>query len=123
MVYTAPKLAGNFVLVEVHEILSRDEYTLKQDAAEYKVGTLVISEYATGAKTGKYVRATQTLVDAEAGADFAVVFDNVDASAADTKAAVFHQLGVVKGANLVLDASITVAETKALLAKQTIKVL
>ncbi|WP_027489237.1 head decoration protein [Allorhizobium undicola] len=123
MVYTAPKLAGNFVLFEVHEIMSRDEYTLKQDAAEYKVGTLVISEYATGAKTGKYVRATQTLVDAEDDADYAVVFDTVDAAAGDTKGAVFRQFGAIKGANLVLDASLTVAEAKALLAKQNIKVL
>ncbi len=123
MVYTAPKLAGNFFLVEVNELLSRDEYTLKQNASEYKVGTLVISEYATGAKTGKYVRATQTLVDAEDDADYAVVFEDVDASAGDAKGAVFQQLGVIKGANLVLDASITVAEAKVLLAKQYIKVI
>ncbi len=94
-----------------------------QDATVYAVGTLVISEFATGAKTGKYVRATQTLVDAEATADFAIVLEDTDATAADvTDAALFARLGVVKGNSLVLDNSITVPEAAALLIKQNVAV-
>lgn len=118
MTYIAPRPAFAFLLQEVSSEMSRDEYTLKTDATAYGVGTFVISEYVTSAKTGKYVRATQSLVDAEAGADFAIVSEEIDATAGDVKAPVFVRLGVVKGRELVLDPSITVAEAKALLAKQ-----
>ncbi|MGO7115579.1 head decoration protein [Rhizobium johnstonii] len=120
--YFAPRASEVFVLSEGHGDISREEYVLKTDAAVYDVGTLVISEYAVNAKTGKYVRATQTLVDAQAGADFAIVLEATDARAADVKAAVFVRLGVVKARELVLDVSITTAEAAALLLKQFVVV-
>jgi hypothetical protein len=122
MTYTAPRQAFAFLLSEGNGEISRDELTLKTNATAYAVGTLVISEYATGAKTGKYIRATQTLVDAEDDADFAIVSEETDATSADAKAPVINCLATVKGRELVLDVSITVAEATALLMKQFVKV-
>lgn len=118
MKYTAPRPAEAFVLYEVKDSLSRADKTLRQDATVYEVGTLVISEFELDAKTGAYVRATQTLVDAEPTADFAIVLEETDATAGDVKAPVFVQLGNVKLREMTLDPSITPAEAAALLAKQ-----
>lgn len=120
MRYVAPRPAEAFILYEVKEELCRNEITLKQDASIYSVGALVISEFAASAKTGKYVTATQALVDAEPDADFALVLAETDATAADAEAPAFVRLGVVKVRELTLDPSITPAEAAALLLRQTI---
>jgi hypothetical protein len=122
MTYVAPKKAFSFYLQEVSPEMSRGEYTLKTNAEIYDVGTLVISEYVADAKTGKYVRATQALVDAGVEADFAIVAEETDATTADVKAAVFVRLGLVKGRELILDPSITLSEAAALLLKQFVVV-
>lgn len=120
MRYVAPRPAESFVLYEVKDELCRNEFVLKQNATVYSVGTLVISEFAASAKTGKYVTATQALVDAEPDADFALVLAETDATAADVEAPVLVRLAVVKVRELTLDPSITQAEAAALLLKQMI---
>jgi hypothetical protein len=124
MTYTAPRPAFAFLLSEGNGEISRDELTLKTNAAVYAVGTLVMSEIATGAATGKFVRVTQTLVDADTGhiAEYAIVSEETDATAADTLAPVISWLATVKSRELVLDASITTSEAAALLKKQFVRV-
>lgn len=127
--FIAPRYDTVFILSEDKSYLSRDEGTLKQDAVEYEVGTLVISEYNAGVKTGKFVRATQALVDAadllaiedfRKAPKFALVISSKDATTGDVKAPLFLRYGQVKAQELVLDVSITIAEATELLERQVI---
>ena len=127
--YVAPRFATVVILSEHDHGMSRETLTFKQSATVYDIGELLISEYNAGAKTGIYVRATQALVDAakvleiddpDLAATFAVSVDYVDATAGNTPGPTVNHLAQVKGRELRLDASITVAEAKALLAKQLV---
>jgi len=116
----APRPDECFIISEAEAFRSRDQITLKTDAAVYNVGTLVISEIVTGAKTGKYIRATQALADASTVEDYALVIYATDATAGDQIVAGFVRQGQVKSFELDLDVSLTIPEATALLAPQGI---
>ncbi|CDN46837.1 head decoration protein [Neorhizobium galegae] len=119
----APRPDEVFIRSEANGTLSRDKITLKTSATVYGSATVVIAEIVTNALTGKYVRATQTLVEA-AGENLhlAIVCRRTDAAEADVIATGFVRDGEVKGLELDLDTSLTVAEITPYLAAQDIVV-
>lgn len=108
-----------FLLSEDNGFRSRDEITLKKSADIYKPGTIVVEV------AGKYEVATATnLDDGEGGlvGDLAIVARYADATEGDVAAAAVADDAEVKDIELIVDASLTVADLKPLLRNKGIKV-
>jgi len=94
------KRTGEFLLSEGEGAISRDVMTLKKRAALYEAGTILGVETTSGlckAFDANATDGTETAV--------AILYDNVDASGANTNAVVIARLAEVDAQTLVGDAS------------------
>lgn len=117
-IQTAP--AEAFVLSEANGGRSRDEITLKQDAAPYLPGALVVAEPdVNGNPSSVYVPATAESLTITT-VKLAIVLRFKDATAGNVRAAGFVRDGQVKGQELVLYDGLTINDVDDMLAEQGI---